>query len=324
VISERRAKAAALIDAAAKKSRDPRLSLVTSQVRLDAFEEVKKTIQDMIDKLLKEKDDDVKHKDYCIDSFNTNERDSANKYRERDQAVASIEDMSATITDLSNAIETLKAEVMELNVNLKRASDNREKANKEFMAVVADQKATQKLLTAALDVLKSFYDKAALVQASKTTAASLNKQPPPPGFKTYEKSSASGGVMGMMQKIIDEAKALEAEATRDEESATKAYEDFVKETSESVATKNADIINKSEDKARTEKDKINEEVHRDQTLSEIEELEQVSADLHKSCDFLMKNWETRIEARDQEIEALKQGLALFSGASFSGFLQKGY
>merc|ERR1712224_624087 len=150
------------------------------------FTEVRKTIQDMIDKLMKEKDDDVKHKDYCIDSFNTNERDTANKYRERDHTVASIEDMTATITDLSNAIETLKAEVMELNVNLKRASDNREKANKEFMAVVADQKATQKLLTAALDVLKSFYDKAALVQASKTTAASLNKQPPPPGFKTYE------------------------------------------------------------------------------------------------------------------------------------------
>merc|ERR1719247_3319926 len=85
-------------------------------------------------------------------------------------------------------------------------------------------------------------------------------------------------------------------------------------------SKNKDIVNKSEDKARTEKDKINEEVHRDQALSEIEELEQVNADLHKSCDFLMKNWETRTTARDEEIEALKQGLALFSGASFGAFL----
>merc|ERR1719313_347 len=191
-VSRTRNAVALLLKSAGAKARDPRLSALAIKVRLDAFEEVKKTIQDMIDKLLKEKDDDVKHKDYCIDSFNTNERDTANKYRERDHTVASIEDMTATITDLSNAIETLKAEVMELNVNLKRASENREKANKEFMAVVADQKATQKLLTAALDVLKSFYDKAALVQASKATAASLKKQPPPPGFKTYEKSASAG------------------------------------------------------------------------------------------------------------------------------------
>merc|ERR1719327_304685 len=128
----------------------------------------------------------------------------------------------------------------------------------------------------------------------------------------------------MMQKIIDEAKALEGEAVRDEESAQRTYEEFVKDSTDSVDTKNKDIANKSEDKARTEKDKINEEVHRDQALSEIEELEQVDADLHKSCDFLMKNYETRTTARDEEVEALKQGLALFSGASFSGFLQRGY
>merc|ERR1719163_1877664 len=125
----------------------------------------------------------------------------------------------------------------------------------------------------------------------------------------------------MIQKIINEAKALEEEAVRDEESAQKTYEEFVKDSTESVDTKNKDIVNKSEDKARTEKDKINEEVHRDQALSEIEELEQVNADLHKSCDFLMKNYETRTTARDEEIEALKQGLALFSGASFTLFLQ---
>merc|ERR1719420_2774267 len=31
----------------------------------------------------KEKDDDVKHKDYCIDEFNANEVDTANKNREK-------------------------------------------------------------------------------------------------------------------------------------------------------------------------------------------------------------------------------------------------
>ena len=38
-------------------------------------------------------------------------------------------------------------------------------------------------------------------------------------------------------------------------------------------------------------------------------------------DFTLKNFDTRQAAREDEIEALKQSLAMFSGASFSAFLQ---
>jgi len=320
--SSDRAAVSAFFMKAAKKSNDPRLSALAVRARLDAFSEVKKTITDMINKLLKEKDDDVKHKDYCIDEFNTNEVDTANKDREKELVIAAIQDLQQTIENLSNAIETLKSEVKELEINQKRASANREKANKEFQTTVADQQATQKLLTAALNVLKSFYDKAALVQQNSRAAKGASKQPPPPGFKTYEKSAASGGVMGMMQKIIDDAKAMEADALRSEEEGQAAYEQFTRDTTASLDQKNRDIVAKSEQKAKTEKDLVTAEASRDQVLSELEQLDQVNADLHKSCDFLMKNFETRITARDAEVEALKQGLALFSGASFAALLQQ--
>jgi len=320
-ISERRAKAAALIDEAAKKSKDPRLSVVTSQVRLDAFTEVKKTIQDMIDKLMKEKDDDVKHKDYCIDEFNANEVDTANKERELEQQKAKIESLTRTIDELDQAIETLKADIQELQLNQKQASLQRQRANKEYIQTVSDQKATQKLITAALTVLKQFYEKAALVQASSAGTASL-KQPPPPGFKTYEKSAASGGVMGVMQNIIDEAKGLEEEAVRGEEEAQASFEEFTRDTTQSINDKTKDSVNKAEEKSETEKERVQMEAYRDTSLTELEELAQVNKDLHNSCDFLMKNFGPRGEARDGEIEALKQGLALFSGASFSAFLQR--
>merc|ERR1719352_2023227 len=125
----------------------------------------------------------------------------------------------------------------------------------------------------------------------------------------------------MMQKIIDDAKAMESEALRSEEEQQAAFEEFTKDSTASIDTKSKDVVNKSASKAQAEKDKIAAEVTRDQTLSEIEELEQVKADLHKSCDFLMKNFALRVTSRDAEMEALKQGLALFSGASFGAFLQ---
>merc|ERR1719174_2544625 len=101
----------------------------------------------------------------------------------------------------------------------------------------------------------------------------------------------------MMEKIIGDAKDAESEALRSEEEEQAAFEEFTKDTTESIATKTKDIVNKSEEKAQAEKDKIAAEVARDTILSEIEQLEQVSADLHKSCDFLMKNFDLRVTAR---------------------------
>jgi len=292
------------------------------QARLDAFTKVKKSIQDMVDKLVKEKEDEIKHKDFCIEEINNNERDTEMKERDRDDLIAKIDDLAMTIDSLSKAIEVLKAEVAEMQVQMKRAGEDREKANKDFQMTVADQRATQKLLTAALGILKGFYEKAALISVNQHSEKQTTGQAPPPGFKSYEKNAASGGVMGMMSGIINDAKAMEAEAIRGEESAQKTYEEFVMDTNASIEEKVKDIVAKTEAKAKAETAKVEATAERDDVLGELEQLANENADLHKSCDFTLKNFEIRQTARDEEIEALKQSIAMFSGASFSAFLSK--
>merc|ERR1712174_135470 len=107
-------------------------------------------IDDMIAQLLKEKADEIKHKDFCVDEFNTNELQTEKKEREKADLIAKIEDLQMTIKQLTEAIDTLKAEIAEMQVQLKRAGEDREKENKEFQTTVADQRETQKLLKAAL------------------------------------------------------------------------------------------------------------------------------------------------------------------------------
>merc|ERR1719456_1571033 len=143
-----------------KKHHDKRLSALAVSARLDAFAKVKKSISDMVDQLTKEKKDEIKHKDFCIEELNNNERDTENKARDRDDLNAQIEDYEMTINTLAKELEVLKAEVADLTVQMKRAGEDREKENKEFQTTVADQRATQKLLATALDILKSFYEKA--------------------------------------------------------------------------------------------------------------------------------------------------------------------
>jgi len=315
--SERRTEASDLLAAVAKKVQNPRLATLAVRVRLDAFTRVKKAIDDMVAQLTKEKADEIKHKDFCVDEFNTNELQTEKKERAKSDLTAKIEDLENTIKSLTSAIDQLKSEVAEMQVQMKRAGEDREKENKEFQATVADQRATQKLLTAALNILKGFYaKKAAFVQVAQPAGP-----PPPPGFEAYKKNAAAGGVMGMIQQIINDAKAMEAEVIRSEEDAQKAYEDFVKDTNNSIEEKSKDIVNKSESKAKAEADLVEAKEDKEAVMLELEQLANYKAELHSSCDFVLKNFEIRQTARDEEIEALKQAKAILSGAKFEAFLQ---
>merc|ERR1712241_958171 len=241
------------------------------------------------------------------------------KEREKSDLVAKIEDLEMTIKALTEAIEKLKSEIAEMGVQLTRAGEFRGKQNKEFQLTVADQRETQRLLKAALNILQDFYGKkAAFLQGRKQEPAG---PPPPPGFEAYKKNAASGGVMKMIQQIISDAKAMEAEAIRSEEDAQKAYEDFVKETNASIEAKSKEIVNKSELKAKAEGELVETKEAKEAVMLELEQLSNYNAELHQSCDFIMKNFDVRQTARDEEIEALKQAKAILSGAKFEEFLQ---
>merc|ERR1719411_364266 len=102
---------------------------------------------------------------------------------------------------------------------------------------------------------------------------------------------------------------MEAEAIRSEEDAQKAYEDFVKETNASIEAKSKDIVNKSETKAKAEADLVETKEAKEATMLELEQLSNYNAELHQSCDFVLKNFDVRQTARDEEIDALKQAKA---------------
>merc|ERR1719355_75158 len=125
--SERRNQASKLLSSVAKKLQNPRLATLAVRVRLDAFTRVKKAIDDMVAQLLKEKEDEIKHKDFCVEEFNTNELQTEKKEREKQDLIAKIEDLELTIKQLTEAIDTLKSEIAEMQVQLKRAGEDREK-----------------------------------------------------------------------------------------------------------------------------------------------------------------------------------------------------
>jgi len=329
--SERRTQASKVLAAVASKTGNPRLITLAVAVRLDAFTKVKKAIDDMVTELRKEKADEIKKKDFCVDEFTKNSLKTEAKNRDKTDVRALIADLKGAIETLVREIKALQAEIDEMKKQLAQEGINRDKSNKDFDMTVSDQRATQNLLKAALGVLKGFYAKNAAAAAFLETEAHGGPAPPPGfggksttdtgGGASYKKNDAAGGLLGMIQQIIDDSKALEAEATRDEQASLKAYDDFVKKTNDSIDTKNKEIGNKTTIKSGKEGNLVSAQKDRASILLELEQFGIQKADLHASCDFVVKNFEVRQAARDQEIEALKQAKAILSGAKFEALLQ---
>jgi len=317
--SSRAANAADLLKKEAKKLNRPVLAALAVKVRIDAFVKAKEAIQTLIDELAKQQKEEVEKKDTCTAEINSNEASTEASTRDRDEAVEKIEALTATIDTLTKEVAELKTQVADGMTAMKRAGEDRELENKDFQLIIADQRATMKVLNAALDILKGFYDKAALVQRSKEEPY-VAGPPPPAAFKSYE-NQGSGGVLGAIEGVIADAKAMEADAISAESDAQQGYENFCKDTNDANDEMMRSISTKMEFKAQCESDKVETEQSRDASIETLEELANENTALHADCDYTLKNFDLRQGARSAEMEALKQALAILSGASFSALLQ---
>lgn len=302
---------------AGKDLQAPRLSTLAMKLKLDAFSKVKANIDDMVEKLKIESADEVKDRDFCIGELNTNDRQAAAKADQKADLEAKIAQLTSDIADLTASIKALSAEVTSTQVEMMKASKNREAENKQFQMVIQDQRATQAILEKAVARLGAFYNKKALLQEE---AKEDDEQPgvalaPPPAQKTYSKGNG-GGAMAMIQEVIAESKALETQAIADENNAVAAYEGFIKDSNKLITANQDSIANKSGMKAQADEALALADGDLKTTIADILALDEVAKNLHGQCDFLLKNFEGRQAKRTQEIDALNQAKAIFSGMKF--------
>merc|ERR1719359_1341010 len=91
--SNRQVEASKLLAGIAKKNDNPRLMQLALSVKLNAFTKVKKAIDDMIQQLLKEKQDEIKLKDFCRESKYENEMSQERKEREKKDFMKVIDEL---------------------------------------------------------------------------------------------------------------------------------------------------------------------------------------------------------------------------------------
>jgi len=314
-MKQMRSKAARLFLEAAIRTGSPRLSELAVSARSDVFAKIKTAIDEMLTQLKTEQKDEMKHRDWCIEELNSNERETDEGYDQQKALQVENEELTLFLKNVDKEIEASKAEIYNTLLEMKHAGENRQAENQDYQETIADQKATQVILKKALTRLEAFYKKKAAAAALFIQAHGYASQAPPPGFGgEYKKSGAATGVLMMIEGIIKESKRTEEKATKDEQEAQSAYEGLVKESNGIVDALNQGITEKTGAKAKADVEMARNKKDQQDNMFQLEELHNVATELHKSCDFTIKNYELRQNARAAEMEALNQGKMILSGA----------
>eukprot|EP00747_Dinoflagellata_sp_TGD_P142095 gnl/TRDRNA2_/TRDRNA2_176204_c8_seq37.p1 gnl/TRDRNA2_/TRDRNA2_176204_c8~~gnl/TRDRNA2_/TRDRNA2_176204_c8_seq37.p1 ORF type:complete len:739 (+),score=268.30 gnl/TRDRNA2_/TRDRNA2_176204_c8_seq37:64-2280(+) len=307
--SAKRSAAAAVLRRAALKTRSPQLAMLATKAESDVFEKVKKSIDGLIAELEKEQADEVKKNDWCKDSLHENEMATMKKDDHKADLEAKLANLESTIKTLADEIEAAHAAIEQAQVDLQRASEDRKAENMEFQKTVADQTVTREVLLKALDKLANYYDKESLLQQKR------QRQTPPVPQMEYKPSAGASGIMSMIEKLIHETKEITEKSKTAESEAQKAYETLIADTNDSIKNLSAEIMSKTEEKSQAKKDHVNTESELMDTVSELEDLAKLSANVHSECDYVLKNFDARQNARAGEVEALKEAKQILSGAA---------
>merc|ERR1719161_1701863 len=197
-----------------------------------------------------------------------------------------------------------------MNVQMKRASETREGENADFQTTVSDHRVMVAILNKALDRMKQVYDflqsgapGAPHIQTSGTHTDPGNG---PAKFKKYEENAGGGRVVNMLEEIIADVKTTVDQSMASETDSQSAYENFMKDSNKSIKKTTQAISDMTGAKARAKEDLTMAKTDFKQNMRELEGLDQTKIDLHKSCDYTLKNFDARQAARAAEMDALNE------------------
>jgi predicted nucleic acid-binding Zn-ribbon protein len=320
------------------------------------FAKVIALIDDMVKTLMSEQTADDDKKEYCATAFDQaddKKKGLEASIADAEAAIASIEEGIATVKD---EIASLEKGIKALDKAVVEATEQRQEEHQDYTELMASDTAAKELLGFAKNRLNKFYNpklykappKRAL-DAEDTIVVSMggtlaptappggiadtgisfaqvsehvqrSAAPPPapeaPGaFK--KKSEESTGVISMIDLLIADLDKELTESETTEKESQKEYEEMMADSKEKRKLDSAALSEKGSAKAALEGDlEAQKETHASASKEHMATLEFIHS-LHGECDWLLKYFDVRKEARTGEIDALKKAKDVLAGADYS-------
>mmetsp|Transcript_44445 Transcript_44445/g.73885 ORF Transcript_44445/g.73885 Transcript_44445/m.73885 type:complete len:705 (-) Transcript_44445:36-2150(-) len=331
-------------------SQHPELSFIALalQGKKVSFAKVVTMIDDMVKLLEAEQLDDSHQKEYCEAQFDLSDdkkKDLEHSISGLQSSIAALEESIATMT---SEIKALVAGIASLDASVAEATAQRQKEHEEFVELMASDKAAKELLDMAKNRLNKFYNPTlykapptttlsmedklyvqgggvlSFTQVSAQSAGAVAPPPPPATAAAYaKKSSESTGVIALLDKLMGELDTEMTEAKATEKNSQKEYEQMMTDSSAKRASDTKALTDKQSAKAETEADLNAAQGEMSSTKKELMATEKYISSMHADCDWLLKYFDVRAEARTGEIDSLKKAKDVLSGADYSFVQVKG-
>jgi chromosome segregation ATPase len=332
-----RARAMSLLQQArATNPEQARLSFLVLALRGKkvGFEKVISMIDEMVEALKKEQGDDAAKKEYCLSSFDSTE----DKKKELEHsasgtatAIASAEEkISALAAEIAETAKSIKA----LDASVAAATANRKAESEDYKALVQSDSAAKELLLFAKNRLNKFYNPKlynppAKVELSEMGAISRDMSfaqisehvqrrsgtAEAPAFSA-PLTEESAGVIAMIDLLVKDLDKELTEAETEEKNAQEEYDKTIADAKADRVGLSKSLKEKSAAKADTTADLGDLKAAAKSTAAELMATDKFLGDLHAECDWLLKYFSVREEARSGEIDALGKAKAVLSGASY--------
>merc|ERR1719387_2444147 len=271
---------------------------LASVAAADPFEKIRGLINDMIEKLLKEAQEEATHEAFCQEEMGKTKKSQEDKTMKLDKFTARVDEASSTLAELKESVKTLEGEVAEIDKATAEATKIRTAENAEFSKVSKDYKDSATAVAQAIEVLQNFYQGAALVQIKSSTQLKSHMKAK---ARDQGNGDAASVIIGVLETAQEDFTSLLAETEAIEQEAQAAYDKMMTENKVAKATKMAEAKGKeSQIKAIANQLSMSKE---DQATTS-KELDAVLAYLDKlkpECESKAMSYEEKKAAREAEI-----------------------
>jgi len=285
------------------------------------FDKVLGMIDDLVAELKTEQQDDENKKEYCdaeFDSADDKKKALEKQVADLETAIAEAKEGIATTKD---EIDALGDAIRALDKSVAEATEQRKEENEDFKILMASDSAAKELIGFAKNRLNKFYNPKlykppALAQVN---VHQMDAPPPPPeSIQAYKKSGeASNGIIAMMDALVADLDKEMTEADVTEKDAQGDYEQMMQDSAAKRAEDSKSLTDKEAALADLQSSLQSNTDSKGATEAELGATNQYITSLHAECDWLLKYYDMRKEARTNEIDALEKAKAVLSGADFS-------
>jgi len=318
------------------------------------FEKIITMIDELVETLKKEQVDDESKQEYCSVQFDQTDDKKKALERQLSDLQTVLEETKEGIATATEEVAALLKGIAELDKAVAEATEQRKAENAEYKDLMASNGAAKELILFAKNRMSKFYNpklyKAAPKQElSKEDRIFVNNggtpppteapggiagtgvsvsfvqvdsqvapPPPPATAEAYKaKGGESGGVMAMMDLLVQDLQKEMTTAESEEKAGQGNYEQTMTDSAEKRAMDSKSLTDREGAKADMQAELEQSEGDKTSASKELMVLGQYIASLHAECDWLLQYFEVRKQARADEVDSLGKAKAVLSGADFS-------